>query len=50
MKQRDAIKVFEDKKVRTLWDEEQEKWYFTLPLVFLFFTNDTNSRDYYSSR
>jgi hypothetical protein len=30
MKKEDAIKIFEDKKVRTLWDEEQEKWYFSI--------------------
>ena len=25
-----AIKLFEDKRVRVLWDEEQEKWYFSI--------------------
>ena len=25
-----AIKLFEDKRVRVLWDEEQEKWFFRL--------------------
>jgi len=25
-----AIKLFEEKKVRTLWDEEQEKWWFSV--------------------
>ncbi len=30
MKQQDAIKIFEDKKVRTIWDEEQEQWYFSI--------------------
>jgi len=29
MKKQDAIKIFEDKKVRTLWDGDQEKWYFS---------------------
>jgi len=33
MKQ-DAIKVFEDKKVRTLWDGEQEEWIFQLLMPF----------------
>ena len=27
MKPNESIKLFEEKKVRTLWDEEQEKWY-----------------------
>ncbi len=30
MKHQNAIQVFEDKKVRTLWEEEQEKWYFSI--------------------
>jgi hypothetical protein len=25
-----AIKLFEDKRVRVLWDEEQEKWFFSI--------------------
>jgi hypothetical protein len=27
---KDAIKLFEDKKVRTAWNEEEEKWYFSV--------------------
>jgi hypothetical protein len=27
MEKRTSIKVFENKSIRTLWDEEQEKWY-----------------------
>lgn len=27
MKQQDAIKIFEDKKVRTVWDEDQQTWF-----------------------
>jgi len=23
----EAIKIFEEKKVRTLWDDEKEEWY-----------------------
>lgn len=30
MEKQNAIKVFEDKKVRTLWDAENEKWYFSV--------------------
>ena len=30
MSQKEAIKIFEEKKVRTLWDDEQEKWYFSI--------------------
>ena len=30
MDKENAIKLFEDKRVRVLWDEEQEKWYFSI--------------------
>jgi hypothetical protein len=30
MTQREAIKLFEQKKVRTIWDEKKEKWYFSV--------------------
>jgi hypothetical protein len=30
MKKQTAIQVFDDKKVRSLWDAEQEKWYFSI--------------------
>lgn len=28
MTKQQALKLFEEKKVRTVWDDEQEKWYF----------------------
>ena len=28
MTKKEAIKVFEEKKVRTVWDDETEEWYF----------------------
>jgi hypothetical protein len=30
MTKKQEIKLFEDKKVRTVWDDEQEKWYFSI--------------------
>ncbi|MDP2160029.1 MAG: Bro-N domain-containing protein [Flavobacterium sp.] len=30
MKQENAIQLFENKKVRTLWDAENEKWFFSI--------------------
>ena len=30
MRKKNEIKIFEDKKVRTLWDEENEKWFFSV--------------------
>ena len=30
MTKKEAIKIFEEKKVRTLWDDETEEWYFSI--------------------
>ena len=30
MTKKEAIKLFEERKVRTVWDDEQEKWYFSI--------------------
>lgn len=30
MAQKQAVQLFETKKVRSIWDEEQEKWYFSI--------------------
>lgn len=30
MEKKNEIKIFEDKQVRTIWDEEQEKWYISI--------------------
>ena len=30
MTKREALQLFEEKKVRTVWDDEQEKWYFSI--------------------
>jgi hypothetical protein len=42
MKQ-DAIKIFEDETIRTVWDDEEEKWYVSIvdvpPLLVLSPTN-----------
>ena len=30
MTQHNAIKLFESKKIRTVWDDKEEKWYFSI--------------------
>ena len=30
MTKKDAIKVFEDKKIRAVWDDQKEEWYFSI--------------------
>jgi hypothetical protein len=48
MKQENAIQLFEDKNVRTLWDAEQEKWYFSIVDVIGVLTDSPNPRKYWS--
>lgn len=48
MTQKEAIKIFEDKKVRTFWDEEQEKWYFSIIDVIEVLTDSERPRKYWS--
>jgi hypothetical protein len=42
------LKLFEDKKVRTLWDAEQEKWYISIIDVIEVLTGTDRSRKYWS--
>ena len=42
------IKLFEDKKVRTLWDSEKEEWYFSVIDVIAILTDSENPRRYWS--
>ncbi|MDO9154961.1 MAG: Bro-N domain-containing protein [Paludibacter sp.] len=48
MEKKDAIRIFEDKKVRTLWDAEKEKWYFSIIDVVEILTESPNPRKYWS--
>jgi len=48
MTQKNAIKIFEEKKVRTLRDDEQEKWYFSIIDIIEILTDSANSRRYWS--
>jgi len=34
-----AVKLFEEKTVRTVWDEEQEKWWFSVVDIVAVLTN-----------
>lgn len=48
MKKQDAIKIFEEKKVRTIWDPKGEKWYFSVIDVIEVLTNGNRPRKYWS--
>ncbi len=41
------IKLFESKKVRSHWDEEQEQWFFSVIDVIEILTDSINPRDYW---
>lgn len=41
-----AVKLFYDKTIRTLWNEEEEQWYFSLVDVVGALTDSANPRDY----
>lgn len=47
MDKENAIKIFEQKQIRTHWDEEQEKWYFSIVDVIAVLTDSLNPRDYW---
>ena len=47
MKQDTAIKLFEDRKIRTYFDERTEEWYFSVVDVIEVLTDSVNPRDYW---
>ena len=48
MTQQEAIKIFEEKKVRTIWDSEAERWYFSIVDVVSVLTDSTDGRKYWN--
>lgn len=48
MSHEQQIQLFEDKKVRTVWDSDQEKWYFSIVDVIQVLTDSPNARKYWS--
>ena len=47
MTKKEAIKLFEEKKVRTVWDDEQEKWYFSIVDVVSILTESVDPTAYW---
>ena len=49
MTQSTSIKLFEDKNIRTLWDEDQEQWYFSVVDVIAVLTDSDyqHARNYW---
>ena len=48
MKKDNSIKLFEEKKVRSQWNVEQEKWYFSIVDVIAILTESPIPRKYWS--
>ncbi len=44
---KNEAKLFEQQKVRTYWDEKEEKWYFSVIDVIGILTDSINPRDYW---
>ena len=47
MTKHEIPKLFEDRKIRTVWDDEQEKWYFSIVDVVGVLTNSENPQTYW---
>ena len=48
MEKQSAIKIFEEKKVRTVWDEEQEKWYLSVIDIIEILTGSSIPKRYWT--
>ena len=46
MEQQDKIQLFEDKRIRTAWDEEKEEWYFSIVDVVAVLTDSKDPTAY----
>lgn len=46
MTKKEIIKVFEERKVRTVWDDKEEKWYFSIVDVVAVLTDSADPKQY----
>ena len=47
MTKKQAIQLFEERKVRTVWDDVHEKWYFSIVDVVSVLTDSVNLQAYW---
>ena len=47
MKEQDNVQIFEDKHIRTAWNEDTEEWYFSVVDVVAVLTESTNPQTYW---
>ena len=48
MTQNEIVKMFDQRRVRTHWDEDAEKWYFSVVDVVAILTESTDARKYWN--
>lgn len=48
MTKKDAIKIFENKKIRAVWDDMREEWYFSIVDVVSVLTDSVDGRKYWN--
>ena len=48
MTQSEAIKIFEQSNIRSLWDDKAERWFFSVVDVVAVLTESPNPRKYWS--
>lgn len=46
MDENNSIQLFEDRKIRTAWDEEKEEWYFSVQDVIAVLSESTDPKQY----
>ena len=49
MSKQNKIQLFQEQKVRTLWDENQEKWFFSIIDVVAILTESPRPRKYWNA-
>ncbi len=49
MTKKDAIKIFEDSAIRTVWDSDNEKWYISIVDVVAVLTESPRPRKYWNA-
>ncbi|MBR6048171.1 MAG: Bro-N domain-containing protein [Bacteroidaceae bacterium] len=47
MTKKQALQLFEERKVRTVWDDQEEKWYFAIVDVVAVLTDSENPQTYW---
>ena len=47
MTKKEALQLFEERKVRTVWDDQEEKWYFSVVDVVGVLTDSPNPQNYW---